>query len=257
MQRQPLPEDLGDAFHVRDAQACGVTRSRLRAGDLDHPFRGVYAVAATGDACSGHADVPTPTREDEIIARAKLAALQMGAGAFFSHVTSAVIWGVPLPHRVLDDVLDVGVFHPARPPRASGIRGHRCRCATRPPDVHEGSGLVVASPASTWAMLGPRLSDPYDLVAAAEALISDRRFGVAQPLAALSQLEAAVSSGRRVGIVALRAALARVRPHVASRTETWTRLTLVDAGLPEPEINYTVLDALAVSWRASTSPTRS
>ncbi|WP_243062356.1 endonuclease domain-containing protein [Humibacter sp. RRB41] len=41
---------------------------------------------------------------------------------------------------------------------------------------------------------------------------------------------------------ALRDALARVRTGSASRTETWTRLTLVDAGLPEPVLDYDVYD---------------
>lgn len=35
----------------------------------------------------------------------------------------------------------------------------------------------------------------------------------------------------------------RVRAGAASRPETWTRLTLVDAGLPEPAIDHDVYDA--------------
>jgi hypothetical protein len=40
--------------------------------------------------------------------------------------------------------------------------------------------------------------------------------------------------------VALRQALPRVRVGSASRPETWTRLILVDAGLPEPVLNIDV-----------------
>lgn len=66
------------------------------------------------------------------------------------------------------------------------------------------------------------------------------RGGVDQPLATLEQLDAAVRAGRRIGVGRLRLALPRVRGLAASRPESWTRLTLVDAGLPEPELNHDV-----------------
>jgi hypothetical protein len=45
------------------------------------------------------------------------------------------------------------------------------------------------------------------------------------------------------GIVALRGALPRVRTGASSRRETWLRLILVDAGLPEPDLDHDVFDA--------------
>lgn len=234
MQRQALPPELGRAFHVRDAKASGVSRSRLRADDLDRPFRGVYVRRA------GMSD--TATRESEIVERACLAALHLQAPAFTCHVTGAVVWQLPLPLAALGDELDFGVFHPARPPRVSGIAGHRVLERHATLRTHPTSGLLVASPASIWAMLGGVLRHPYDLVAVGDAVISDRRHDFAPPLGSFGQLTNVAAAGRRVGIGALRDALTRIRPHVASRTETWTRLTLVDAGLPEPAINFHVYE---------------
>jgi len=58
-------------------------------------------------------------------------------------------------------------------------------------------------------------------------------------LARIGDLAPAIPAGRR-GVRALRAALPRVRYGVASRPETWTRLTLIDGGLPEPETDVDV-----------------
>lgn len=64
-----------------------------------------------------------------------------------------------------------------------------------------------------------------------------------QPLATLEDLQRAVRSGRRVGVPAMRAALPLIRTRSASRPETHCRLTLVDAGLPEPHLNFDVYDS--------------
>lgn len=236
MLRHPLPEFSTPAFTTADAAAAGVARSRLRAADLEHPFHGVHVVR------DGRPPVRRP--EDGIVARARIADLRLSDGAFFSHLTAAVLWGVPLPAGILlaQDELDVGVLHPTRPPRARGLRGHRVQPEHVRLTVHPEHRLPVPTPASTWAMLGGVLRHPYDLVAVADALVSDRRYDAAGPLATRAQLEAAVFTKRRVGVRALREALVRVRPCVASRTETWTRLVIVDAGLPEPLINHTVVD---------------
>lgn len=235
MRRHPLPVDLLPVFTTADAAASAVPRSRLRAADLTRPYRAVYTT------------LDQPVGDDpvtKIVRRAHLAHPRLGDG-FFSHLTAAAIWDLPLPRAYLasHDELDVGVLHPDRPLRVTGLRGHR----VQPEHVrivrHPGHGLPVPSPASTWAMLGRVLPHPYDLIAAAEGVVSDRRVRGKAPLAGLAHLQAAVFSKRRVGIIALREALLRVRPHVASRTETWTRLVLVDAGLPEPLINHAVFDA--------------
>jgi hypothetical protein len=233
--RTPLPQDLADVFRTRDAAAAGVARSRLRAKDLQHPFRGVYQ------------HVPETADPPEIHLRMRAAASAVSDAAFFSHVTAAAAWSLPLPFRVsADRDLDVGEIHPRRPPRVAGVRGHRVQPNHVRVVAHPGSGLRIASPSSTWAMLGAELAHPYDLVAIADAIVSERWFGRKRALARLDQLEAAAFAGRRVGINALRTALPRVRLEVASRTETWTRLTIIDGGLPEPLVNVPVYDGDAL-----------
>ena len=111
--------------------------------------------------------------------------------------------------------------------------------------VHD--GLRVTTPGSTWASLGGVLH-PYDLVAAGDAIICQRTstggtgLPGPPPLATIDHLRAAIDAGRRPGIVALRDAVERIRPGSWSRLETWVRLILVDAGLPEPVLNYDAYD---------------
>ena len=58
----------------------------------------------------------------------------------------------------------------------------------------------------------------------------------------LGSLTSALDAGRRVGRDRLRAALPRVSTRTRSRAETWLRLTVIDAGLPQPEVNYDVAE---------------
>ncbi|WP_143231641.1 DUF559 domain-containing protein [Agromyces cerinus] len=90
----------------------------------------------------------------------------------------------------------------------------------------------MTSPADAWCELATTLSLD-DLIAA-----GDRLLGLPRPLASLEQIDAAiVRHGRRRGATSLRAARAEMRANVYSRRETFVRLALVRAGLPEPEPN--------------------
>lgn len=157
----------------------------------------------------------------------------------FSHVTAAIVWDIPLPFTVIiDAALHVAVAAPRRLPRAKGVRGHQVTAAACTFARDPRTGLVVADPATTWAMLASVLKDPYDLVAAGDAVV--RTWRVDQPLATITDLESTVRRGRRVGVIALRGALPQIRVGSASRPETRTRLLIVDAGLPEPELNFEI-----------------
>ncbi|MFE5407630.1 endonuclease domain-containing protein [Microbacterium sp. NPDC056569] len=164
---------------------------------------------------------------------------RMTEGEFFSHITAAVILGIPLPYLLIArSLLHVSVFRPRRLPRSVGVRGHEAKPSLVTTMRDARTGLLIARPAAVWASLGRQLTDPYDLVAAGDAVV--RTWRVESPLATLADLETAVSAGRRVGVVAARLALPRVRTDSASRTETWLRLTLIDHGLPEPDCNHEV-----------------
>jgi hypothetical protein len=166
--------------------------------------------------------------------------MHMADAEFFSLITAGVFWEVPLPRTLVEGDIHVSVFAPHRLPRSAGVRGHEATHATTRLRVHEASGLRMTSPATTWAMLGAVLRDPYDLVAAGDALVRDWR--VDAPVCTLADLSAATVAGRRVGIGRLREALPLVRTRSASRPETRCRLTLIDAGLPEPELNFDVFE---------------
>lgn len=238
----PLPDELGPRFSVRHAKDAGVPKERLRRNDVERPFHGVRARAG--------AALPTELEIDRLGRRlgdaerthllsALAYAPRMSDGEFFSHITAAVVLGIPLPHAlIVRSSLHVSVFRPCRLPRSAGVRGHEAKPSLVTAVRDERTGLLIASPASVWAGLGGLLTHPYDLVAAGDAVV--RSWRVESPLARIADLEAVVNAGRRVGVVALREALPCVRTDSASRTETWLRLTLVDHGLPEPERNHEV-----------------
>lgn len=188
-------------------------------------------------------------RSEAVRRRACEYALVMPAHQFFCHLTAAILWMLPVPLHLLlpgrygeaafADALDVGVLAPARAPRSGGIRGHQL------PSTHAShrleNGLRIASPASTWAMLASVLKEQRDIVALGDAVVREPMFAGDRPaLATLAQLDAAVQAGRRVGIARLRDALPLIRTRSSSSRETWCRLALVEARLPEPELNWSV-----------------
>lgn len=233
MARIEIPEALGRRFAVEDARRHGVSPSRLRSGGLDRPFYGVRSIPTVSDVDRNPA---AAIREN-----AACFATRMADHEFFSHVTSAALWELPLPPRAVRQTsVDVGVLAPRRPPRGRGVDGHQLRPSLVKVVEHPDCRLRLLDAASTWASLAASLH-PYDLVALGDAIVRDWRLPVGcSPLATVAELEALVCAGRRVGVGALRAALPRIRTRSASRTETWLRLTLVDGALPEPELNAPV-----------------
>lgn len=232
MEPRPLPSALGPVFSVKAATDAGVSPRRLRARDLDRPFRGVRTRSA-----------PVPTDAEGDHARRALAyAVVLPDGQFFSHVTAAVLWGLPLPASALRRAgLDVAVLAAGRTPRGARVRGHRMVHASTRVCVHPQLGVPLLTPASTWASLAAVLPDVRDLVAVGDAIVRVPMFRGDPPALATIDDLAAASSGRRVGGDRLRAALPLVRERSASRPETWCRLALIDGGLPEPESNWDVV----------------
>ncbi|MEQ6896545.1 DUF559 domain-containing protein [Microbacterium sp. KR10-403] len=182
---------------------------------------------------------------DAVVERALHLSVVMPANGFFSHVTAAILWGLWLPVPLVRDhgAFDVAVCAPARHPRRDGVRGHQTPLRFVKTVTHPVFGVRLADPSTTWAQLAAVLRDPYDLVAAGDAAIREQMFKDDPPaLATMTQLTDAVAVGRRAGVNALRAALPQVRSRSASRPETRCRLLIVDAGMPEPELNWTVND---------------
>lgn len=234
----PLPTDLGRQFSTTAAHARGVSRSRLRARDLDRPFHGVRSrpLPATGG------DRYAIARDRELALILALAA-RLTPTQFFSHRSAALLLGAPMPHLPAPD-LHLSVLHPIRAPRVRGVHGHALP-AHRVQLARVG-GLLITSPVTTFASLGT-LSLP-ELVALGDFLVRKHRPGRGRrnagtpPICTVQQLREVVALGRWKGIARLRSAVELIREDSWSPKESTTRLMLVSAGLPEPELNIDIFD---------------
>lgn len=217
MPASPLPPEFRHlAIRTSDAPVFGVTRQRLRARDVAHPFHGVSATGLdledVRDACLAY--LPT-----------------MAEGQSFSHTTALALHGAPLP--VLPGGLHVSVAFPRTPPRRPGIRGHSL--ASAPAMLMR--GMPVAPPAVAWAQASAILRRE-DLVVAGDHLL----FGAqGRGVVTTGDLAAVAASWRgRPGHARLAWAAKRVRVGVRSRPETLLRLLLVHSRLPEPVVGHPV-----------------
>jgi hypothetical protein len=232
-------------FSVADALRSGVSASRLRRVDLRRPFRGMRVVDSADAVAAEERGSVFERARDAVIERALHFSVIMPPGAFFSHVTAAILWDLWLPFPLVRDhaALDVGVCAPMRHPRRKGISGHQTPKRFVRVVAHPVLGMPLADPSTTWAQLASVLRDPYDLVAAGDAVVREPMFAGDPPaLATVQQLAVSVAAGRRAGVNALRTALPRVRSRSASRPESRCRLLIIDAGMPEPELNWNVYD---------------
>lgn len=237
--RTPLPPHLRPAFTYRAAAEAGLARRRTLASDLERPFRGVRALPLS--ILADEQQHETLRRDIRRLAHAY--SLAMPPGAFFSHTTACVLRGLPV--RVSQrnvEHLDVTVFHPHRHLQSRGIHGY----SVKPMLARvETMGLMrVATAASTWAMMAAQL-DFADVVALGDATARIERMPGTQrilrvPHATMAQLERAAFAGRRTGVGLLREALPLIRTGSASRPESHLRVALVDAGLPEPQLDVDV-----------------
>ncbi|MBW8871633.1 MAG: hypothetical protein JF618_05510 [Leifsonia sp.] len=214
----PLPEPLpSSGFTVAEARRHGVSRSRMRAGDLSAPFHSVRATAEV----SG------------VQARATAYAARMQRTQFFSHTTAAVLHGLRMPEGFRETDLHVTSMVPTRAPRGAGIAGHQSERAT----MEMVDGLRVLTAVETWCQVSATLSLD-DLVAMGDGLVRRRK-----PLTTLEGLRLAVSRYSGRGCRRLREAFGLVRAGTDSSRETQLRLLMLRAGFPEPEVNGLILNS--------------
>ncbi|WP_353815780.1 hypothetical protein [Agromyces sp. SYSU T00266] len=227
------------SFTRAEATRHGVRWRRLAAPDLERTFHGVRR----------HVGAEPSIRE-----LAEAYAKRMPRRQVFSHVTAAVLWGIPVPRSaeparpgpVADGESARPLLHVAVPrgsarPSAAGVEGHVISFESVQVIVH--GGLRVVDPASAWIQPGASLTVDDLVVAAEYPITGSHPFDGRLPLCDREQLESALAAhpGRR-GIDAIRRALAAARWGALSRRETLLRLDLVRAGLPEPVPNHRVLD---------------
>jgi hypothetical protein len=204
---------------VAEARDAGLTRAQLRRRSLRAP--------ATGVRASGSAPAL-----DDLAQRCSELAPVLPPDALFCHVTALALLGVALPQGVDPrGPLHVQVGPASSRPRRTGVRGHT-RSEVVVPSRTVG-GLAVLAPERVFVQLATVLA-PRELVVLGDALVRRRR-----PVCRRGDLDTAVAAlpARARGARLLREALSHVRAGTDSPMESRLRWTLVQAGLPCPEVN--------------------
>lgn len=255
-----FPVHLRDAPFTRaTALAAGISGSRLRSRDVTRVGRGVYRWTGSASPTTTPTSAPpapaTPSDEarrarEERQAAARRrevdrlhAVLARHPDVVVTGASAARLWGLPLPSWA-EASTELTVL------RGDGLRacpdaGVRTRLAdlTRirlhPEPLH---GLPVTSYADTWFHLADDL--PVDLlVAVGDRLVRSRPQWGEEALASRAALAECLRRHRgQRGVVKARAAHALVRDGADSPQETALRLALLDAGLPEPELQIELWD---------------
>lgn len=226
-QPSPLPKGLSAApFTVHEARAAGLTRGRLRAADLTSTGRLLY------QRSDWEFDLPG-------VARALSAATP---GAWISHLTAAALLGLWLPPW-LQDSRELHLSKPkALPPaRRSGVVGHTVLAF--PDETMCWEGIHMSTPARTWLDLA-RCVPVEHLVAVGDQLVRPPRPSLelrTEAWSSVQELRLVASRHPKVkGIVKARTAVELVRCGSDSAPETFLRLALTDAGLPEPGLQVRI-----------------
>ncbi|GAB3567539.1 hypothetical protein GCM10027405_28030 [Arthrobacter alkaliphilus] len=219
----PLPEELNDRpFTVYESRVLGVPPKRLRAKDVSDGGRLIHLPAG---------------RDFEFAERARVLAAAT-PGAWVSHESAAMLTRLGLPPW-LGDGVSVHLSKPHELPRVprTGVTGHRVRVL--PGEVAEIDGIPVSSPPRTWLDLAHQLPLQY-LIAMGDQLIRMPRpvfEGRNEPYATKERLRLLIRQHPNMkGVEKARLALEDMRVGADSFPETFLRLAMLDARLPEPEL---------------------
>ncbi len=219
----PLPASLRVApFTVYESRALGVTPKRLRAKDLSHDGRLIYVPA---------------DRPPGLLERARVLTAAT-PGAWVSHESAALLTGLGLPPWLGGGpTIHLSKPHALPRVRRDGVTGHRVRLI--PGELTAVDGVPVTVPPRTWLDLAAAL--PLDYVVA----LGDQLIRRPRPELELRSEPYAYKDGLRLlirqhpnmkGVEKARLALAEMRVGADSFPETFLRLAMRDARLPEPEL---------------------
>ncbi|MGA7205173.1 MAG: DUF559 domain-containing protein [Specibacter sp.] len=213
-------------FTAAEAQARGLTRAALRGREVAGVSHGLYR----------------PAEWDFSMREAARALCAATPGAWISHSTASRLHELVLPPWLSDsNELHFSKARKLPSVRRKGITGHRVTSFSD--EVETDEGLHISTRARTWLDMA-RTLPLEDLVCMGDQLIriprpefEDRH----EPYATLESLRAMVGRHRNLqGIVRAREALELMRVGADSPPETLLRLAMVDAGLPEPELQLTL-----------------
>ena len=225
-----LPDTLSAAgFGVMAGVAQGITPGVLRGKTFAKPFRGIRTV-----------DEPTT-----LIERAAAFAPLLRPWQCLGGVSALAVLGLPVPWTLdrSDDVEVISAKERGRPDRA-GVRVRRI--AADRIVAWDVDGLRVASAALAWALMAGRRA-VHELIVLGDAIVTGAEHypgrRLSGPLATIDELRAITDRWTGMsGASALRTALPRIREKVESPRETDMRLFIVDAGMPEPDVQVEVHD---------------
>jgi len=234
-----LPADLSKvSFTLEQGRRRGLTDKRMQSGDLARPLRGVRQ--AMQPAEDGGATDEYEQAEAELVDRCLAVELVVPACAFFTHRTAARLWPLPVPGLPNDGPIHIGVMLPEHPPHRTGLTGHAISDPAAFTVRRRDHRLI--DPATLFCQLSAVLQ-VEDLVAVGDALVLAPRWPDERddrPWLDLPTLGNRVDRFRGRGKARADRALRLVRPGSESRPESLVRLAIVDAGLPEPEVNVEV-----------------
>jgi hypothetical protein len=220
------------AFGIPRAVSMDIGYGRLRGRDLQRPFHGVRANGV---------DL------GRLRERCRALTVVLDAHHAVSHLSGAELLGMPLPRRAAADApIDVLSLRERDAMRRRGVAG---RSTGLDLPTRRVAGVRVVAPADIWCQLAhPRITQITRawLVAIGDFLVSGERTDFARrpPLCTMDELaEAVARHAGRPGARELRWALERVRMPVDSVRETFLRLALTAAGLPEPVVQLPVVTA--------------
>lgn len=151
----------------------------------------------------------------------------------FSHRTAARLMACPMFGR--HNSMQITVDPPRNPPRHKGVRGYERELL--PIDIQLWQGLRITTGARTFVDLAAEMT-LRELVMVGDHLLR-------RGFMTLDELAAAIErfAGRR-GLKVARLAFVRLDKRSASGPESLTRLRFEDEGLPRPECNVDIHDAL-------------
>lgn len=210
-------------FTAADAQAAGLPRHRLlklrREGAIRPILYGVYVAAEVRDCVELRVAAVKLAMPPHTIVCDRTAAWLHGVDAFdFVDLE----WLPPVDTCVL--------------PANNRSRREQCKGSRRDlsaDDVMDLVGLKVTTPLRTALDLGCSLSRPMAL-ATLDALLHANYFNVAALCNEVRRFR------RRRGVVQLRELIRLADPKSESYGESWTRLAILDAGLPPPESQFVI-----------------
>jgi hypothetical protein len=212
-----------EPFSLNEAKAAGIDPSVIwRSSNIVPVSRGLYR----------------PSDWDFDLSSAARSLSSASPGAWISHTTAARLHGFVLP-AWLSDSNELHLSKPRRLPsvRRKGIIGHTETLFEG--EIEQVQGIWLSTRARTWLDLARRLP-LHDLVCVADQLIRIPRpdfEGRDAPFATAHELRSMVERHKnRQGVVRAREALDLMRLGADSAPETLLRLAMLDANLPEPQL---------------------